>query len=303
MERTMSQDAMPAFAGSYTALITPFANGKVDEDAFRKLVDFQIENGTHGLVPVGTTGESPTLSHEEHDRVVEICIEQAAGRVPIIAGAGSNSTEEAVRLAKHAAGAGADGVLIVSPYYNKPTQEGLFRHFTAVAEAVDVAVIVYDIPGRSIVRVSDDNLVRMNKAYSNICGIKDATSEVGRPPRILNALGNGFAQLSGEDATTLPYLAGGGHGAISVTSNIAPRQIADMHNAWQAGDIKTAQEINARMIDVHDAMFCEASPGPVKYAAELLGICRAETRLPLCEIADSSKAQVESALRGAGLLN
>ena len=299
----MSQDAMPAFAGSYTALITPFANGKVDEDAFRKLVDFQIENGTHGLVPVGTTGESPTLSHEEHDRVVEMCIEQAAGRVPIIAGAGSNSTEEAVRLAKHAAGAGADGVLIVSPYYNKPTQEGLFRHFSAVAEAVDVAVIVYDIPGRSIVRVSDDTLVRLNKAHSNICGIKDATSEVGRPPRILNALGSGFAQLSGEDATTLPYLAGGGHGAISVTSNIAPRQIADMHNAWQAGDIKTAQEINARMIDVHDAMFCEASPGPVKYAAELLGICSAETRLPLCEIADSSKAQVEAALRSAGLLN
>jgi len=299
----MSQDAMPAFAGSYTALITPFANGKVDEDAFRKFVDFQIENGTHGLVPVGTTGESPTLSHEEHDRVVEMCIEQAAGRVPIIAGAGSNSTEEAVRLAKHAAGAGADGVLIVSPYYNKPTQEGLFRHFSAVAEAVDVAVIVYDIPGRSIVRVSDDTLVRLNKANSNICGIKDATSEVGRPPRILNALGSGFAQLSGEDATTLPYLAGGGHGAISVTSNIAPRQIADMHNAWQAGDIKTAQEINARMIDVHDAMFCEASPGPVKYAAELLGICGAETRLPLCEIADSSKAQVEAALRSAGLLN
>lgn len=299
----MSQDAMPAFAGSYTALITPFANGKVDEDAFRKLVDFQIENGTHGLVPVGTTGESPTLSHEEHDRVVEMCIEQAAGRVPIIAGAGSNSTEEAVRLAKHAAGAGADGVLIVSPYYNKPTQEGLFRHFSAVAEAVDVAVIVYDIPGRSIVRVSDDTLFRLNKAHSNICGIKDATSEVGRPPRILNALGSGFAQLSGEDATTLPYLAGGGHGAISVTSNIAPRQIADMHNAWQAGDIKTAQEINARMIDVHDAMFCEASPGPVKYAAELLGICGAETRLPLCEIADSSKAQVEAALRSAGLLN
>lgn len=299
----MSQDATPAFAGSYTALITPFANGKVDEAAFRKLVDFQIENGTHGLVPVGTTGESPTLSHEEHDRVVEICIEQAAGRVPIIAGAGSNSTEEAVRLAKHAAAAGADGVLIVSPYYNKPTQEGLYRHFTAVAEAVDVAVIVYDIPGRSIVRVSDDTLVRMNKAHANICGIKDATSEVGRPPRILNALGTGFAQLSGEDATTLPYLAGGGHGAISVTSNIAPRQIADMHNAWQAGDIKTAQAINARMIDVHDAMFCEASPGPVKYAAELLGICGAETRLPLCEIADSSKAQVKAALRGAGLLN
>ena len=293
----------PRFRGSYTALITPFANGGIDEAAFRKLVDFQIDSGTHGLVPVGTTGESPTLTHEEHDRVVELCIEQAAGRVPVIAGAGSNSTAEAVRLAKRGADAGADGVLIVSPYYNKPTQEGLFRHFGTVAEAVDVPVIVYDIPGRSIVRVDDDTLVRLNKAYGNICGIKDATSEVGRPPRISNALGAGFAQLSGEDATTLPYLAGGGHGAISVTSNIAPRAMADMHNAWQAGDIATAQDINARMIYLHDAMFCEASPGPVKYAASLLGICDAETRLPLCEIAVSSKARVEAALRGAGLIN
>ena len=300
----MSQDsATPAFAGSYTALITPFSNGRVDEDAFRKLVEFQIESGTHGLVPVGTTGESPTLSHDEHDRVIELCIEQAAGRVPVIAGAGSNSTAEAVRLARHAADAGADGVLIVSPYYNKPTQEGLYRHFTSVAEAVDVAVIVYDIPGRSIVRVDDANLIRMNAAFPNISGIKDATSEVGRPPRILNALGNGFAQLSGEDATTLPYLAGGGHGAISVTSNIAPKALADMHNAWKAGDVKTAQAINARMIDLHDAMFCEASPGPVKYAAERLGLCSAETRLPLCEIADESKARVDAALRGAGLIN
>ncbi|MEC7094527.1 MAG: 4-hydroxy-tetrahydrodipicolinate synthase [Pseudomonadota bacterium] len=300
----MSQDAAtPAFAGSYTALITPFSNGRVDEDAFRKLVEFQIESGTHGLVPVGTTGESPTLSHDEHDRVIELCIEQAAGRVPVIAGAGSNATAEAVRLARHAADAGADGVLIVSPYYNKPTQEGLYRHFTSVAEAVDVAVIVYDIPGRSIVRVDDANLVRMNAAFPNISGIKDATSEVGRPPRILNALGNGFAQLSGEDATTLPYLAGGGHGAISVTSNIAPKALADMHNAWKASDVKTAQAINARMIDLHDAMFCEASPGPVKYAAERLGLCSAETRLPLCEIADESKARVDAALRGAGLIN
>ena len=300
----MSQDsATPAFAGSYTALITPFSNGRVDEDAFRKLVEFQIESGTHGLVPVGTTGESPTLSHDEHDRVIELCIEQAAGRVPVIAGAGSNATAEAVRLARHAADAGADGVLIVSPYYNKPTQEGLYRHFTSVAEAVDVAVIVYDIPGRSIVRVDDANLIRMNAAFPNISGIKDATSEVGRPPRILNALGNGFAQLSGEDATTLPYLAGGGHGAISVTSNIAPKALADMHNAWKAGDVKTAQAINARLIDLHDAMFCEASPGPVKYAAERLGLCSAETRLPLCEIADESKARVDAALRGAGLIN
>jgi 4-hydroxy-tetrahydrodipicolinate synthase len=298
-----SSATSPQFAGSFTALITPFANGKIDEAAFRKLVDFQIESGTDGLVPVGTTGESPTLSHEEHDRVVELCIEQAAGRVPVIAGAGSNSTAEAVRLAKHGADAGANGVLIVSPYYNKPTQEGLYRHFTAVAKAVDVPVIVYDIPGRSIVRVSDDNLLRMAKDHSNICGIKDATSDVARPTKLKTLLGAGFTQMSGEDATTLPYLAAGGHGAISVTSNIAPKQVAEMHKAWQAGDIKTAQSINARLMPVHDAMFCEASPGPVKYAAELLGICSAETRLPLCEIAEDSKAQVKAALRSAGLLN
>ena len=299
----MPQDtATTPFNGSYTALITPFSNGKVDEAAFRKLVDFQIENGTHGLVPVGTTGESPTLSHEEHDRVVEMCIEQAAGRVPVIAGAGSNSTDEAVRLAKHAAAAGADGVLIVSPYYNKPTQDGLYCHFTAVARAVEVPVIVYDIPGRSIVRVSEDTLARMVADYPNIRGIKDATSDVARPPKLVTLFGNGFSQMSGEDATTLPYLAAGGHGAISVTSNIAPRQVADMHNAWRAGDIANAQELNRRLMPVHDAMFCEASPGPVKYAARLLGICRSETRLPLCEIANDSKDKVKAALVSAGLL-
>lgn len=296
-------NAAPQFSGSYTALITPFANGSVDEAAFRKLVDWQIDSGTDGLVPVGTTGESPTLSHGEHDRVIEICIEQAAGRVPVIAGAGSNSTSEAVRLAKHAAKAGADAVLIVSPYYNKPTQEGLYRHFAAVAEAVEVPIIVYDIPGRSIVRVGDETLARLLADFDNIGGIKDATSDVARPPKLVTDFGNGFAQLSGEDATTLPYLAAGGHGAISVTANIAPRQVADMHNAWRAGDIATAQELNRRLLPVHTAMFCEASPGPVKYAAQLLGICGAETRLPLCEIAQNSKTQVETALRGAGLLS
>jgi 4-hydroxy-tetrahydrodipicolinate synthase len=297
------QNATPQFAGSCTALITPFTNGKIDEAAFRKLVDWQIENGTDGLIPVGTTGESPTLSHQEHDRVVEICIEQAAGRVPVIAGAGSNSTAEAVRLAEHAQKAGADAVLIVSPYYNKPTQEGLYRHFTTVAGAVDVPVIIYDIPGRSIVRVADDTLARIVADYSNIGGIKDATGDVTRPPFLITRFGNGFAQLSGEDATTLPYLAAGGHGAISVTSNIAPRQVSDMHKAWQLGDITTAQEINRRLAPLHAAMFCEASPGPVKYAAELLGICSSETRLPICEIAESSKAEVKAALKSAGVMN
>ena len=299
----MSFDApLPRFAGSCTALVTPFKNGAVDGDSFCKLVDFQIDNGTAGLVPVGTTGESPTLSHEEHDLVVELCIKQAAGRVPVIAGAGSNSTAEAVRLAEHAATAGADAVLIVSPYYNKPTQAGLYAHFAAVAAAVDVPVIVYDIPGRSIVRVNDDTLARLASDFANISGIKDATADLVRPTAVQNLLGNDFTQLSGEDATALPYVAAGGHGCISVTANIAPKLLSEMHAAWWAGDIKTAQTIHQKLLPLHNAMFCEASPGPVKYAASLLGICAAETRLPLCEIADSSKAQVKAGLVSAGLL-
>jgi 4-hydroxy-tetrahydrodipicolinate synthase len=299
----MSFDApLPRFAGSCTALVTPFKNGAVDADSFCKLVDFQIDNGTAGLVPVGTTGESPTLSHEEHDLVVELCIKQAAGRVPVIAGAGSNSTAEAVRLAEHAATAGADAVLIVSPYYNKPTQAGLYAHFAAVAAAVDVPVIVYDIPGRSIVRVNDDTLARLASDFANISGVKDATADLVRPTAVQNLLGNDFTQLSGEDATALPYLAAGGHGCISVTANIAPKLLSEMHTAWWASDIKTAQAIHQKLLPLHDAMFCEASPGPVKYAASLLGICAAETRLPLCEIADSSKAQVKAGLVSAGLL-
>ena len=293
---------LPPFAGSCTALVTPFKNGAVDADNFCKLVDFQIDNGTAALVPVGTTGESPTLSHEEHDLVVELCIKQAAGRVPVIAGAGSNSTAEAVRLARHAAAAGASAVLIVSPYYNKPTQAGLYAHFAAAAEAVDVPVIVYDIPGRSIVRVNDNTLAKLAADYANISGIKDATADLARPTILHNMLGNTFTQLSGEDATALPYLAAGGHGCISVTANIAPKLLSDMHAAWWAGDITTAQAIHKKLLPVHEAMFCEASPGPVKYAASLLGICAAETRLPLCEIADSSKSQVKDALVGAGLL-
>ncbi|MDC1407096.1 4-hydroxy-tetrahydrodipicolinate synthase [Candidatus Puniceispirillum sp.] len=291
------------FSGSCTALATPFKNGQIDKDAFCKLVDWQIENGTAALIPVGTTGESPTLSHEEHDLVVKLCIKQAAGRVPVIAGAGSNSTAEAVRLAKHGAAAGADAVLIVSPYYNKPTQEGLYQHFSAVAKAVSVPVIVYDIPGRSIVKVDDATMARLAGDHANIKGIKDATADVGRPTRLRNLLGADFAQLSGEDATALPYLAAGGHGCISVTANVAPKLLSEMHAAWAAGDIAAAQSINERLMPLHDSMFCEASPGPVKYAAELLGICSAETRLPLCEIAPASKARVEAALRSAGLLS
>lgn len=291
-----------AFSGAYTALITPFKNGRVDEEAFVKLVEWQIEQGIHGLVPVGTTGESPTLSHEEHDLVIELCVKTVAGRVPVIAGAGSNSTAEAVRLAKHAESVGADGVLIVSPYYNKPTQAGLFAHFNAVAEAVRVPVIVYDIPGRSIVKVDDNTMAALAK-IENIAGVKDATADAARPTRLLNQIGDGFAQLSGEDATSLPYLAAGGHGCISVVSNIAPALCAQMHEAFAKGEVARAQEINRQIMPLHDGMFTEASPGPVKYAASLLGICEAGTRLPLVEISDDSKTVVEAALRAAKLMS
>jgi len=288
------------FSGAFTALITPFKNGAVDEDAFVKLVEWQIEQGIHGLVPVGTTGESPTLSHEEHDRVIELCVKTAAGRVPVIAGAGSNSTSEAVRLAKHAEEVGADGVLIVSPYYNKPTQAGLFAHFNAVAEAVSVPVIVYDIPGRSIVRVDDDTMAKL-ATIKNIAGVKDAVGDAARPTRLLNLIGEDFAQLSGEDATCLPYLAAGGHGCISVVSNIAPALCAQMHEAFAKGDIARAMEINRQIMPLHDGMFTEASPGPVKYAASLLGICEPDTRLPLVEISSASKQVVEEALKASAL--
>ena len=288
------------FSGAFTALITPFKNGAVDEDAFVKLVEWQIEQGIHGLVPVGTTGESPTLSHEEHDRVIELCVKTAAGRVPVIAGAGSNSTSEAVRLAKHAEEVGADGVLIVSPYYNKPTQAGLFAHFNAVAEAVSVPVIVYDIPGRSIVRVDDDTMAEL-ATIKNIAGVKDAVGDAARPTRLLNLIGEDFAQLSGEDATCLPYLAAGGHGCISVVSNIAPALCAQMHEAFAKGDIARAMEINRQIMPLHDGMFTEASPGPVKYAASLLGICEPDTRLPLVEISSASKQVVEEALKASAL--
>ena len=289
-----------AFSGSYTALITPFKDGAVDKDAFVKLVEWQIAQGTHGLVPVGTTGESPTLSHEEHDMVIELCVKTVAGRVPVIAGAGSNSTQEAVRLAKNAEAVGANGVLIVSPYYNKPTQAGLLAHFSAVAEAVSVPVIVYDIPGRSIVAVNDDTMAELAK-MPNIAGVKDATGDAARPTRLLNHIGDDFAQLSGEDATALPYLAAGGHGCISVVSNIAPALCAEMHDAFAKGDIARAQEINRQIMPLHDGMFCEASPGPVKYATSLLGLCEPDTRLPLVEISDASKAIVEQALSAAKL--
>jgi len=291
------------FSGSCTALLTPFKeDGSLDEASFEALVDWQINEGTHALVPVGTTGESPTLSHEEHDRVVDICVNIAGGRVPVIAGAGSNSTSEAVRLASHAQAVGADAVLIVTPYYNKPTQAGLKAHFTAIADALSIPVIIYDIPGRSVVRLDDEVLAAL-AAHPNIAGIKDATADCARPTRLRNLMGDDFCQLSGEDATVLPYLAAGGHGCISVVSNVAPALCAELHKAWVCdNDRERALSLHQRLMPLHDALFCEASPGPVKYAASLLGLCGPTTRLPLVEIADSSKQTVKEALIFAGLL-
>ncbi len=290
------------FEGSLVALITPFRDGRVDEAAYRALVEWQIAEGTEGLVPCGTTGESPTLDHAEHQRVVEICIEVAAGRVPVIAGAGSNSTAEALSLSRHAQEAGADGVLIVTPYYNKPTQAGLYAHYQAIDQAISIPIIIYNIPGRSVIDMSVETMARLAE-LPNIAGVKDATSDLARPILTGLATGDGFCQLSGEDGTALPFLAAGGHGCISVSANVAPRLCADMHKAWRAREIDTALGLQDRLMPLHDTLFCESSPGPVKYAASLLDICLPETRLPLAEIAVGSKEKVRGALRGVGLLN
>ena len=290
------------FNGSICALITPFRNGAVDEDRFASLVDWQIEQGTHGVVPCGTTGESPTLSHEEHRRVTEICIGVAKGRVPVIAGTGSNSTEEAISLTRHAKQAGADAALVVTPYYNKPTQEGMYRHFKALNDAVDLPIIIYNIPARSVIDMKVETMARL-AALPNIIGVKDATADVSRATQQRLAAGEGFCQLSGEDITQVGFLAQGGDGCISVTANLAPKEMSDMHTAWRDGEIETVQRLNERLMPLHTGLFCETSPGPVKYGASLLGKCTPETRLPLCEIAESSKRTVEQAMRSAGLLN
>ncbi|MSO92087.1 MAG: 4-hydroxy-tetrahydrodipicolinate synthase [Rhodospirillales bacterium] len=290
------------FKGSYVAIITPFKNDKVDEAAFKALVEWHIAEGTNGLVPCGTTGESPTLSHPEHERVTEMCVEVAKGRVPVIAGTGSNSTDEAISLTKHAKKAGADAVLVVTPYYNKPTQEGLYRHYKALHEAADIPIIIYNIPGRSIVDMSVETMARLAQ-LPNIVGVKDATNDLTRPFSTRLHIKKEFSMLSGEDGTALAFRAGGGHGCISVTANVAPRMCRQMHDAWDAGDAKKAIALQDRLFPVHMAMFCETSPGPVKYAASLLGKCSDELRLPLCEIAAASKQKVRTALVGAGLLN
>ena len=291
------------FKGSLVALITPMRDdGAIDEAAFRNFVEWQIDQGTNGIVPVGTTGESPTLSHAEHKRIVELAVEVSAGRVPVIAGAGSNSTAEAIELARHAKEAGADAVLVVTPYYNKPTQEGLYLHYSAIADAVDLPIIIYNIPPRSVVDMSVETMSRLAK-HKNIVGVKDATANLARPLHTAAACGPEFCQLSGEDHTALSFLAAGGHGCISVTANVAPRLCAEMHAAWQGGDLQRAMSIQNRLLSLHDAMFAEASPGPVKVAASLLGHGSTHCRLPLAPVAETTRARVQDAMRHVGLLN
>jgi 4-hydroxy-tetrahydrodipicolinate synthase len=288
------------FTGSITALITPFKNGDVDWKAFEKFVEWQIAEGSHGVVPCGTTGESPTLSHDEHKKIVERCVQIVAGRVPVIAGTGSNNTREALDLTVHAKQAGADAALIVTPYYNKPTQDGLYAHYKTLAQAVDLPIIIYNIPGRSVIDMSIDTMCRLAE-IKNIVGVKDATGDLARPLNLRQRLGDTFIQLSGEDATATAFYAQGGHGCISVTSNIAPRLCADLYNAWKKGDMPAMASIRDRLAPIHKALFTETSPAPVKYAASRLGFGSDDVRLPLVPASPACRAQVDDAIKTAGL--
>ena len=289
------------FKGSLVALITPFREGGVDEKAFQDFVEWQISEGTHGLVPCGTTGEPPTLSHDEHKRVTELCIEAAAGRVPVVAGAGSNSTAEAIDLAQHAKQAGADGVLVVTPYYNKPNQDGLYAHFKAINDAVEIPIIIYNIPPRSVVDMTVETMAELAK-LPNVVGVKDATTDLQRPIETRVAAGPDFCQLSGEDGTALPFLIQGGVGCISVSANVAPKLCSMMHEAWQQGALETAMQINERLIPLHKAMFFQPSPAGAKYGAHLLGHCTPDTRLPLTPAAPETQGRVRSAMTGLELI-
>jgi 4-hydroxy-tetrahydrodipicolinate synthase len=286
------------FRGSFTALVTPFKNGSLDEAAFRALVNWQIAEGTHGLVPVGTTGESPTLNHDEHKRVVEWCIEEAKGRVPVIAGAGSNSTKEAIELAQHAEQAGANAVLVVTPYYNKPTQEGMYQHFKAINDALGIPII----PPRSVIDMSVDTMARLFE-LKNIAGVKDATASMVRVSQQRARMGEDFNQLSGEDATILGYMAHGGHGCISVTSNVAPRLCSEFQLAWQNGNFKTALALHDKLMPLHMNLFIESNPAPVKYALSLLGKMDEKLRLPMVPVTEPTRVAVRSAMVHAGLIN
>jgi 4-hydroxy-tetrahydrodipicolinate synthase len=294
------RDARERIRGSIPALITPFRNGKLDEAALRKLVSWQIAEGSHGLVPCGTTGESPTLSREEHRRVVELCVEEANGRVPVIAGAGSNATEEALELTKQAKAVGADAVLSVTGYYNKPTQEGLYRHYATIAEAVDIPILVYNIPGRAVIEISVETMARLSK-IANVIGVKDATANVARPSRERAVCAKDWRLLSGEDPTALGYMAHGGHGCISVTANVAPKLLSQFQEACMQGAYDTALKLQDKLMPLHDAMFCEPSPGPVKYAVSQLGFCTDDVRLPMMAASEPAREKVRDAMAKAGL--
>ena len=290
------------FKGSITALVTPFRDGAIDWKAFEAFVDWQVTEGSHGLVPVGTTGESPTLSHDEHKRVVEACVKVASGRVPVIAGAGSNNTAEAIDLAQFAEKAGANALLVVTPYYNKPNQEGLYRHFKAINDAVGLPIFIYNIPGRSVIDMSVEKMARLNE-LRNIVGVKDATAKVERVSAQRQAMGPGFIQLSGEDGTALAFMAHGGHGCISVTANIAPRLCAEFQNACLAGDFAKALSIQDKLYPLHHALFIEPNPQGAKYALSLIGKMQNELRLPLVPVASSTETALRKALEHAGLLS
>jgi 4-hydroxy-tetrahydrodipicolinate synthase len=294
--------AKTSFRGSITALVTPFKNGSVDEKSFRDLIEWQIGEGTNGFVPVGTTGEIPTLTHDEHLQVVEWCIDQSKGRVPVIAGAGSNSTSEAIELAQHAEEAGADAVLVVTPYYNKPTQEGLYQHFKAVNDAIGIPIIIYNIPARSVIDMSVDTMKRLFE-LKNIAGVKDATANVVRVSQQRAAMGPEFNQLSGEDATALGFMAHGGHGCISVTSNVAPRLCAEFQGACMRGDYSAALQLQDKLMPLHMNLFVETNPSPAKYALSVLGKCAETVRLPMVLLTNNSKAVVREAMVNAGLIN
>jgi 4-hydroxy-tetrahydrodipicolinate synthase len=290
------------FRGSYAALVTPFKDGALDEAGFRALVSWQIAEGSNGLVPVGTTGESPTLSHEEHYKVVEWCIDEAKGRVPVIAGAGSNSTKEAVSLAKHAEKAGADAVLVVTPYYNKPTQEGMYQHFKAVNDAIGIPILIYNIPPRSVVDMSVETMTRLFE-LKNIAGVKDATANLARVSQQRHAMGPDFIQMSGEDMTALAYMAAGGHGCISVTANVAPKLCAELMSLVLKGDYAGALKVQDRLTPLHDTIFKEPGLAGAKHGLALLGRIKEEVRLPLMTVTPPTGKVIRDAMVFAGLIN
>ena len=289
------------FYGSIPAVITPFVNKEIDYNSFESIINFLINNGSNGIVPCGTTGESPTLTHSEHKKIIEESIRVADNRVPIIAGTGSNNTSEAIELTTHAEKAGAKAALVVTPYYNKPTQNGLYKHFKAIANSVKIPIIIYNIPGRSIVDMSIETMLELSK-IQNILGVKDATNDLFRPLLTKVKMKENFSYLSGEDGTALAYLAQGGHGCISVTANVAPKLCSDMHKAWRERNIDKAQDINFKLAKLHNTLFLESSPGPVKFAAFLLGLCKPDTRLPLVEIKDTTKDSIKECLTDLNLI-